>query len=127
MQSMIVTMFASMSAGTLLGLGLKGLAGGVLVVVFALIGEILRPRDLAGILSAAPSVALAGLGVAVITSGVAVAEGLAVGMIAGGVAFVAWCLVGTEAVKRLGSLKGSFAATAVWFVTAFSIWAAVLR
>jgi hypothetical protein len=124
---MIVTMFASMSGGALLGIGLKGLAGGVLVVVFAAIGEIVRPRDLAGILSGAPSIALAGLGVAVVSSGVAVAEGLAVGMIAGGVAFVAWCLVGIEAVKRLGSLKGSVAATAVWFVTAFSLWAVVLR
>jgi hypothetical protein len=38
---------------------LKGLIGGTLVVAFALIGETVRPRGLAGITSAAPSIAAA--------------------------------------------------------------------
>lgn len=52
---------------------LKGVVGGVLVVLFALVGELVRPRSLAGITSGAPSVAAAGLLVTLLTSGVAMA------------------------------------------------------
>jgi hypothetical protein len=48
---------------------LKGLVGGTLVVLFALVGEVVRPRRLAGITSAGPSVAAAGLLVTLLTSG----------------------------------------------------------
>lgn len=106
---------------------LKGLAGGTLVVVFALIGEVIRPRSLAGITSGAPSVAAAGLTVTVLTSGVVSAYNQSLAMIAGAVGLVAWCLVGTEAVKRFGGLKGSVTATTVWVVAAFTSWALLLR
>ena len=48
-------------------------------------------------------------------------------MVAGAFGLVVWCLVGAEAVKRFGALKGSMATTGLWFVTAFSLWAAFLR
>lgn len=106
---------------------IKGLAGGALVVLFAAIGETIRPRGLAGITSAAPSVALASLLVALVLSGVTTAYELALGMIAGAAAMIAWCLVGVEAVKRMGALKGSVMTTGVWFVSAISLWAVFLR
>ncbi len=106
---------------------LKGIAGGILVVVFALLGEIIRPQSLAGITSGAPSVAAAGLLVTLATSGALMAWNMSLGMIAGGAALIVWCLVGADAVKRFGSLKGSLAASAVWFAVAFSLWAVVLR
>ena len=111
----------------LLGLGLKGLIGGSAVVGFALIGEMVRPRGLAGIFGGAPSVALASLGVTLVASGVLAAFSESLGMMAGAAAFVLWCLVGTESVKRLGALKGSITATAVWFLAALSLWAVALR
>ncbi len=106
---------------------LKGVVGGVLVVVFALVGELVRPRSLAGVTSGAPSVAAAGLLVTLLTSGVAMAWNLSLGMIAGAVALVSWCLVGVDAVKRFGGLKGSLTATGLWFAVAFALWAVVLR
>lgn len=106
---------------------LKGIAGGILVVVFAVLGEIIRPRSLAGITSGAPSVAAAGLLVTLLSSGALMAWNMSLGMIAGAAGLIVWCLVGADAVKRFGSLKGSLAATVVWFVVAFSLWAAVLR
>jgi Protein of unknown function (DUF3147) len=106
---------------------LKGIAGGVLVVLFALLGEVIRPRNLAGITSGAPSVAAAGLVVTLLSSGAMMAWNLSLGMIAGAVGLVAWCLVGADAVKRFGGLKGSVATTAVWFVVALSLWAVVWR
>lgn len=106
---------------------LKGLAGGSFVVLFAAVGEIVRPRGLAGISSGAPSVALASLLVTVLTVGVASARNQALGMVAGAAALVVWCLAGTETVKRFGALRGSVAATAVWFSAACGLWAVTLR
>ena len=106
---------------------LKGIVGGVLVVLFALVGEVTRPRSIAGITSGAPSIAAAGLLVTLLTSGVAMAWNLSLGMIAGAVALVCWCFIGVDAVKRFGGLKGSLAATGLWFTVAFALWAVVLR
>ena len=55
---------------------IKALLGGTAVVAFAALGELLRPRGLAGIFAAAPSVALASLAVtsAVTGSGSAAAQ-----------------------------------------------------
>lgn len=106
---------------------LKGIVGGALVVLFALVGEIVTPRSVAGVTSGAPSVAAAGLLVTLLTSGVAMAWNLSLGMVAGAIALVTWCLVGVDAVKRFGGLKGSLAATGVWFTVAFALWAVVLR
>ncbi len=106
---------------------LKGLIGGTLVVAFALIGETVRPRGLAGITSAAPSIAAAALLVALLTTGAASARALSLGMVAGAVALLVWCLVGVEAVKRMGGVRGSLAATAVWLAAAFALWGVVLQ
>ena len=111
----------------LLSVALKGLIGGVLVVTFALIGETVKPRGLAGITSGAPSIAAAGLLVALLTTGAGSVRELSLGMIAGAVALVVWCLVGVEAVKRMGGVRGSLAATGVWLVPAFALWGVVLR
>ncbi|HEY6471003.1 MAG TPA: DUF3147 family protein [Candidatus Dormibacteraeota bacterium] len=105
----------------------KGLVGGALVVLFALIGEAIRPRSLAGLTSSAPSVATASLLVTLLTSGALMAFDLALGMIAGAVGLVVWCLVGARTVDRLGSVRGATVATALWFVTVAVLWAAFLR
>jgi hypothetical protein len=65
--------------------------------------------------------------VTLVASGALVARDMALGMIAGAIAFVIWCLAGTEAVKRFGALKGSITVTGLWFVVAFSIWVVVLQ
>ncbi len=108
-------------------LALKALVGGALVVVFSLVGESIRPRRLAGVTSAAPSIALASLAITLVASGVASARSLSLGMIAGAIALTAWCLVGATLVRRFGALKGSAGATGVWCVVAFALWAVALR
>jgi hypothetical protein len=111
----------------LLLLGLKGVIAGVIVCLVALLSEVVRPPALAGIFSAAPSVALAGLAVTVISAGAVAAWNQSLGMIAGSVALVVYCLVGIEATRRFGALKGAVTSSAVWFATALSLWAVVLR
>ncbi|MGC2803114.1 MAG: DUF3147 family protein, partial [Candidatus Acidiferrum sp.] len=43
--------------------------GGIIVSIFAILGDLLKPRSFAGLFSAAPSVALATLGLTILTDG----------------------------------------------------------
>jgi hypothetical protein len=106
---------------------IKALVGGTAVVAFAALGELLRPRGLAGIFAAAPSVALASLAVTSVASGSSSAMAQAVGMVAGAAALLVACLVGIEAVKRLGTLRGSLGAVALWLLVGLSLGSLVLR
>lgn len=112
-------------AKDLLEWGLKALAGGLLVVAFAVLAETITPKRLAGVLSAAPSVALGSLVVTVAMKGSGDARLAAVGMTAGALAFTGYCLVAVPALTRLGAVRGSAAALVVWFALAFALLAMV--
>jgi len=62
---------------------LKGVAGGSLVLVFAAISEVVKPKRFAGLFGAAPAVALAGLVIVHATKPVNDAHDNAIGMLAG--------------------------------------------
>jgi uncharacterized membrane protein (GlpM family) len=88
-------------------LAFKGLAGGTLVVMFALLSEGLSPKRFAGLFSAAPAVAIAGLTIALLDKGPHEAHEGATGMIAGSagmIAYAAW------AVRLLSRTRASLAA-----------------
>jgi len=68
------------------------LAGGLIVSLFAVIGDVVRPKGFAGLFGAAPSVALATLTLAVLTEGKPYAALEARSMIAGSVAFFLYAL-----------------------------------
>jgi hypothetical protein len=108
-------------------LGVRALLGGTFVALFALAGELLRPKSFAGIFAAAPSVALASLLITFVVKGEAAVWASAVGMIAGAVAMVAACVVGIDAVKRFRALRGALAAIAVWVVVASGLYVVALR
>src|SRR5215213_9417258 len=63
----------------------KFLAGGIVVVLFAVVSESFQPKRFAGLFSAAPSVLLASLIVTVLLKGTAPASLLVSGAVAGGV------------------------------------------
>jgi len=63
------------------------IVGGIVVSAFALLGSCLKPRSFAGLFGAAPSVALATIGLTVTTQGKAYAATEARSMIVGAVAF----------------------------------------
>jgi hypothetical protein len=96
---------------------IKALIGGSVVVAFAALGELLRPRGLAGVFAAAPSVAIAGLAVTRLVTGSAAAATQASGMIVGAAALAVSCLVEIEAVKRLGALRGSLGVVIAWLTS----------
>jgi hypothetical protein len=116
-----------MSLADIGALVLKGLVGGTVVVLFAVVGEVLRPRSVAGVTSGAPSVALGSLAVTVVASGGAAAATQAHGMVAGAAALVVACLCGLDTLKRFGAVKGSVLAVLIWVGTACALWGAALR
>lgn len=111
------------SVETLIEIAVKAVFGGVLVVVFALISETLSPKRFAGIFSAAPSIAMAGLAVTLVIKGNHDATRAATGAIFGAVALLGYCLVAGPALGRWGALRGAAVALVVWLVLALpAVW-----
>jgi len=96
----------------------KTVCGGLLVVAFAVLSEALKPKRFAGILSAAPSVAIAGLAIGSALDGPSQQATAAWTMIAGAVALTVYALVVVPALGRLGPAKGSAVSSAVWVAVA---------
>jgi uncharacterized membrane protein (GlpM family) len=104
----------------LVAIGLKALVGGTLVVAFAVVSDLVKPKMFAGLFAAAPSVALAGLVITVLTSGPSKAAVSATGMIAGAVGMVAYCVAASFLVKRYGAIPGSIMAWAAWIIASLA-------
>jgi hypothetical protein len=95
-------------------LALKAVAGGLLVLAFAALAQMIAPKRFAGILSAAPSVALGSLLVTFAVKGAGDVALSAGGMQVGAVAFTGYCLAAVPLVKAWGAWRGSAAALGVW-------------
>ena len=110
-------------------LAIRFIVGGLFVTAFAVIGDILKPKSFAGIFGAAPSVALATLGLTIAKNGKAYAAMEARSMIAGAGALVVYCAIVTWVLKRnhMRALAAASSATVAWFVVAFGAWYLWLR
>ena len=98
--------------------------GGLVVSVFALIGDLLKPKSFAGLFGAAPSVALATLGLTVATEGAAYAATEARSMMAGAIAFTAYasCVSWIMMKYELKALWVTICLMPVWLGIAFGVW-----
>ncbi len=108
---------------------LRVLIGGGVVSFFAILGDIIKPKSLAGITAAAPALALATLVLTLHQKGVAytVSEGRS--MFAGAVAYLCFALA-VSYVQMRGKHKALLTASAVlplWCVVAGLLWAVWLR
>lgn len=105
------------------------LVGGVIVSLFAELGDVLKPKSFAGLFGAAPSVALATLGLTIFTNGKIYAAVEARSMMAGSVAFFVYTLLCCRLMLKGGvrAKAATFGLIPVWFAIAFGIWAAVLK
>lgn len=98
--------------------------GGLVVSAFALIGDLLKPKSFAGLFGAAPSVALATLGLTVAKEGATYAATEARSMMAGSIAFfvyaslVSWIMMRYKP-KALWVTIGSMP---IWLLVAFGLW-----
>jgi len=106
---------------------IRAIAGGALVVAFAMLGDVLKPKMFAGLFGAAPSVATASLLVNGLASGASKDEKYATGMIAGAVGLVVYSAAAALAVKHLGAVAGSIVAWVAWIVPAAAVYWLLLR
>lgn len=108
---------------------IRFLIGGIAVSLFALLGDIFKPKSFAGLFGAAPSVALATLGLTVISDGKAYASTEAHSMTAGAIAFFAYASVVSWILmhRKVKALTVSVSALPLWAAVAFGLWYAWLR
>lgn len=108
---------------------LRFVIGGLCVSVFALIGDVLKPKTFAGLFGAAPSVALATLTLTVLKDGKGFAALEARSMIAGAAALLIYCLLVMWLLKRdhMRALAATCSAGVAWFAIAFGLWLAVRK
>ena len=99
-------------------IAIKGLAGGALVVAFALLSEGLKPKRFAGLFSAAPAVAIAGLTVVLIGETTHKAHENAIGMIAGGVGMIAYASAVVPLLRRKRASAAAAIALLAWTAVA---------
>jgi hypothetical protein len=102
---------------------IRFIAGGLIVSLFATLSDMLRPKSFAGLLGAAPSVALATLGIAVAQHGPKYAAAESRTMIYGAVALACYSLVVCQLLMRtrLNALSATIVSLAVWLVVAFGL------
>jgi hypothetical protein len=105
------------------------LIGGIAVSFFSVLGDIFKPKSFAGLFGAAPSVALATLGLAIAKEGARYAAIEANSMIAGSLAFfvyssvVSWILMH----QTTSALRVSMTWLPLWGAVAFGIWAVWIK
>ena len=100
------------------------LVGGAVVSAFAIIGDLLKPKSFARLFGAAPSVALATLGLTVATEGTSFAATEARSMMAGAIAFTVYasCVSWVMMRYKLKALWVTVGAVPLWLGIAFGLW-----
>ena len=108
---------------------LRFLIGGTVVSFFAMAGDVLKPKSLAGLLAAAPSVALATLSLTILKDGASYAETEGRSMALGGIAFFiyAWFVSWLLLKKKFPALAATSSSIVLWLAAAFGLWFVVLR
>jgi hypothetical protein len=103
---------------------LRFITGGAVVSIFALLGDLLKPKTFAGLFGAAPSVALATLVLTVMKNGKGYASVEAKSMMVGAAAFVVYAAVVSHVILRhkWQVLPVTSLTMALWFVFAFGLY-----
>ena len=103
------------------------LVGGAVVSAFAMLSDVLRPKSFSGLFGAAPSVALATLGIAIHQHGAGYAATQCLSMMAGAAALVVYGVVVCQLLMRarMRALPATLLSVAVWLTAAFGFWALV--
>jgi hypothetical protein len=108
-------------------LGLKAANGGLFVVAFALVSEVLKPKRFAGLFSAAPSVALANMAVVVAAQGHAEAIASTRGMVIGALAFTASAALGAAVARRHCIRVATLVICGAWIAVALPLYVLFLQ
>jgi hypothetical protein len=103
---------------------LRFLIGGIVVSLFALLGDIFRPKSFAGLFGAAPSIALATLGLTIHHDGRLYAAMEARSMMAGAIAMAIYAVTVSWVLLRYKppALATTLVLFPIWFGVSFGIW-----
>lgn len=110
-------------------LAFRFLVGGAVVSMFAVLGDVLKPKSFAGLFGAAPSVALATLGLTIFADGKMYAATEARSMIAGSVGFFAYAFASCQIMMRFRwpAVAATVSLISLWLAVALAIWWALLK
>jgi hypothetical protein len=110
-------------------LALRFFVGGFFVSIFAVLAEIFRPKTFAGLFGAAPSVALATIGITIYDKGNAYAALEARSMVFGAIAFLLYASTASWLLMRYKPrvLTATIALLPVWFGASFALLFLILR
>lgn len=102
--------------------------GGLVVCAFSLISDLFKPKTFAGLFGAAPSVALASLGLTAISQSPQVAATEARSMILGAAALLVYAAMVAYVLLRfrLAALPVAFSGLLLWLGVATGLWYAIL-
>jgi uncharacterized membrane protein (GlpM family) len=105
------------------------IVGGLIVSLFAALGDVLKPKSFAGLFGAAPSVALATLGLTLLTDGKSYAALEARSMIVGAISFGIYAAFCSRLMMRnhLSAKITTISSLALWLICALGAWALILR
>lgn len=109
-------------------IAIRFLAGGLIVSLFAVLGDMLRPKSFAGLFGAAPSVALATLPLAFWRDGASYVSVEGRSMILGAAALAVYGFVVCQLLMRVrcSATAAALSALAAWLVVAFGLKQALL-
>jgi hypothetical protein len=97
------------------------------VTAFALLSAGLSPKRFAGLFSAAPAVAIAGLTIVLLDKGAREAHESATGMLAGSAGMIAYAATAIPLLRRMGASSAAATALGAWFAVAAIVAVPVLR
>jgi Protein of unknown function (DUF3147) len=108
---------------------LRFLIGGLAVSLFAVIGDLFKPKSFGGLFGAAPSVALATLAVTVAKNGRGYAALEARSMLAEALGLLLYAVVVSRLLmhRQISAFAATLVSMPVWFAVAFTVWAIFLR
>ena len=103
---------------------LRFLIGGAVVSAFALLGDLFKPKSFAGLFGAAPSVALATLGLSISTEGARYVATEARSMVIGAIAFFVYASVVSSLMMRYKwkALPVTASSILLWLGVASGLW-----
>jgi hypothetical protein len=108
---------------------LRFVIGGSVVSAFAALSDVLKPKSFAGLFGAAPSIALATLGLTIAANGKMYAATEARSMIAGALVFFLYAYLCSWLMlrRKLKAMVVTISALGAWLAYSISIWYLVLR
>jgi hypothetical protein len=108
---------------------LRFVIGGVVVSLFAVVGDLVKPESLGGVFAAAPTISLATLVLTMRKEGAGYVAMEGRSMVAGAIAFFVYACVVSFVLMRWKpkAMAAASALLPVWFATAAGLWALWLR